>query len=192
MLSLSTLRRQGGFTLIELVVTLVVMVVLALLAAPQMRLYMANSRILSTAEAFYGMVQMARAEAIRRNVPVELVMTDQAALPASAGTESLVVTGPNWILRQPADPAVVGSTALYIDGFSGDATGVIVATGASHTISFNAQGALATGGVVNFTHASEACQPTGSIRCLRVSVAAGGEVRLCDPQATANNDTRRC
>ncbi|RYF48162.1 MAG: prepilin-type N-terminal cleavage/methylation domain-containing protein [Comamonadaceae bacterium] len=185
-------RRLAGFTLIELVVTMVIMVVLALLAVPQMRLYTINSRIMSTGHAFYGMVQMARTEAIRRNTPVELILTDQAATAANAGTDSLSTTGPNWILRLPADASAAEPAAVFIDGFSGDATGKVVATGAVNTISFNAQGALVQGGVVNFTHVDEACQPTGAVRCLRVSVAAGGEARLCDPQATASGDTRRC
>ena len=190
---LSTGRRQrSGFTLVELAVTMVLVVVLALLAAPQMRLYTVNARIHSTAEAFAASVHMARAESIRRNAPVEVVLTDQAAIVENVETDSLTLTGPNWIVRQPAGVEEPQGAALFIEGFMGDADGEMVTTGASNTIRFNAAGGLTKGGMVKFTHGAIACAPDGAARCLRVTVSSGGSVRLCDPQATANDDTRRC
>lgn len=188
------LRLQRGFSFIELMITVVVMGVLAALAIPSMSSYTDNTKIHGTAEVFYASAQSARTEAIRRNVPVQLIFTDQAPTAANADTTGVVAGGPNWIVRALA--AKVGDPAVFIDGKLGAEAGGMVVISGPDTLQFNAVGGLAssaTAVTVDFTSKRNTCETGGgTARCLRVVVSAGGQARMCDPAATAANDTRKC
>lgn len=191
--------RQRGFSLIELMVTIAVMVLLALLAVPSLSQYVENTKIHSTAELLYASVQQARTEAIRRNANVELVFTDQPPTAASVETTGLTTNGPNWLIR--AVPPVPSGTHTFIEGKSGaegggragGGTSTVMAASAS-AVSFNPFGALATAGdlTVNLSNQGGTCAPAGATRCLRVVVSTGGQARLCDPAVTDASDTRKC
>lgn len=188
-----------GFSLIELMITLALMVLLALLAAPSLSLYAENAKIHGAAELFYASVQQARTEAIRRNAPVELVLTTQSPVAANVETTSLAASGPNWMVRQaPATPSgshifIEGKSSAEGGGRAAGGTSMLIA-GNANTIAFNSQGAVSGGSAaaINFSSTSGNCAPAGAMRCLRVVVSTGGQAKLCDPAAVAANDTRRC
>ncbi|VTY39679.1 Type II transport protein GspH [Xylophilus ampelinus] len=189
----------AGFSLIELMITVAVFALLAVLAAPSLHLYSENVKILVNAEAFYAAVQQARTEAIRRNTPVELILTSAVASSQSADTTALATSGPNWIVRQPP-PTAESNAYLFIaakDGAEGGGrasqdTSVLI-DASSATVRFNPNGALASASVsVDFSSRHAACSPAGGARCMRVVAAAGGQVRLCDPAVAGGGDTRAC
>jgi len=61
------MKRQNGVTLIELIVTLVVLGVLVSIAAPSFRSIRDVNRVKAAAEAVYAQLQFARSEAIKQN-----------------------------------------------------------------------------------------------------------------------------
>ena len=61
------MKRQHGVTLIELIVTLVVLGVLVSIAAPSFRSIRDVNRVKAAAEAVYAHLQFARSEAIKQN-----------------------------------------------------------------------------------------------------------------------------
>jgi type IV fimbrial biogenesis protein FimT len=77
----SSLKR--GFTLIELMIGLVVLVVLIAIGVPSMQGMVHSSRLSSAANEISGAVQVARAEALRRNRSVVLCRSEDLAACAS-------------------------------------------------------------------------------------------------------------
>lgn len=65
-------RNQRGFTLVELMVTVAVIGILAVVAAPSMTDMVNNGRTTSQAEELVSSLQLARAEAVRRNARVTI------------------------------------------------------------------------------------------------------------------------
>src|SRR5262245_54691234 len=63
-------RTQRGFNLIEILVTLTVLAILIALGAPGFGEWLQSQRIRAAAEAITNGMQVARGEAIRRNLPV--------------------------------------------------------------------------------------------------------------------------
>lgn len=197
---LTHVHSERGFSLIELLVTVSIMVILSLLAVPSMREYVENSKILGTAETFYAGAQTARTEAIRRNMPVELILTSAAPVVGSADTTGVTNSGPNWMVRQM--PPTTDDEYVFIEGKAGGegggrvggSTSVVIGASNSGAIQFNALGSLAgTAAVtVDFSSSLGTCAPAGAVRCLRVVVSPGGQARLCDPAVTTASDTRRC
>lgn len=66
-------KRQAGFTLIELIVTMTLMAILAALAAPSYRELTANTRLRDTAGTLSLSLTQARSEAAKRSAPVRIV-----------------------------------------------------------------------------------------------------------------------
>lgn len=194
-----TMPRHAGFSLIELLATISVMVVLAVIAAPSLTTYAENAKIHATAEMFYASAQTARTEAVRRNSVVELALVSVTPDAANVDTNGLTTSGPNWLIRQM--PPTGSDDHLFIEGKLGAEGGGRVSGSSvavdmpAKSVQFNAAGGLVgtASAVADFkTSNGGVCAPTGSIRCLRVIVSTGGQARLCDPAITAASDPRKC
>jgi len=188
---LKTPAPQRGFNLIEILVTLTVLGVLIALGAPSLAEFLQNQQIRAATEAVVNGMQVARGEAIRRNVPVQLVIE-----PASSGLSS------GWTICEatvePCDSTTFTTDAtLVIQGRSPEeGTGNaritpvaadLVTTAVAVTFSplgsvvanFNASPTLARADVFSVRDACIA--DSGPMRCLRVVVTGGGSIRMCDP-----------
>jgi type IV fimbrial biogenesis protein FimT len=168
--------RSAGFTLIELMITIVILAILLFVALPNFAVWMQNTQIRTAGEAILNGMQLARAEAIRRNVNVELRMD------VSSG----------WTARIAGTGEVVQSR-LAAEG-SGAAL-VTIAPAGAQTVTFNSFGSIATNAdgtpTVTEIKIDSPAIPAADSRELCVLVRAGGNVRLCDPQVPAS-DTRTC
>ena len=80
--------RQIGFTLIELVVTMVVAVVLALLAAPSFRDLIIKSRLRGATDDIVNLLNTARANSVKLDRPVNVSVQGTTAWCAGAKTEA--------------------------------------------------------------------------------------------------------
>lgn len=91
-------RRQRGFTVIELVITLSIAAVLAAIAAPSMRDYIRNGRLTSASNDLLRAYQVARTEAIKRQQNIVVCATDTPNDPNATCSMDIFATG--WIVFQ--------------------------------------------------------------------------------------------
>ena len=195
-------RRRRGFTLIELVMAIALLAILMMLGVPAFSTYIQNARLRSAAENFYAGVQMTRAEAVRRNTTVQIVLTSDPGVDASANTDNLTLTGPNWIIRAQRPGSfffdfVEGKSMTEGSVEQSGGTSSVNIAGSVSSVGFNGMGAassLAGTATFDFTNPSGGgCAADGGpMRCLRVVVSVGGQARMCDPAVTAAGDTRAC
>jgi type IV fimbrial biogenesis protein FimT len=186
-----------GFSMIELVVAMSIMAVLLAAAVPAYSGYIASTKIRNAAEAFYNAAQRARAEAVRRNAPVELVLTNDTPVAGAGGNVQTLTpsaTGKNWVVRVP-DPAASGQLVDFKMGVESGGDMVLVNAGAATLIRFNGVGETTsdTPITVAFTHRTlnTACSLTDSVRCVSVRISMGGQSRLCEPNQPSS-DARAC
>jgi len=171
------MKSSAGFTLIELMIALVILAIMLLIALPNFAVWMQNTQIRTAGEAVLNGMQLARAEAIRRNVSIELRMD------ASSGWTARVADPPQEVIQSRL--AGEGSAAALV---------TITPVGA-RTVTFNSFGSVATNadGTATVTEIKIDSPSIAAAdnRELCILVRAGGNVRMCDPQV-AVTDTRSC
>ena len=197
---------QRGFTIVELLVGITLLAVLLALGAPAMGTYLQNSKLASVAASYFTGIQTARAEAIRRNVRTEFVLTNDAvSTPDIANALTPAVAGRNWVVRAASGPAAFASAVEAKAGAEGEgsaAAAAIVVTGSASApavfdgrIPFNGFGGTADGANYSIDITNPAigtCAASGGkVRCRRITISPGGQIMSCDPAAPAG-DSRAC
>lgn len=188
-------NRQAGMSLIELMIGIVVFAILLALGAQTFSRWHQSSQIRNAAEAVHNGLMLARAEAVRRNTTVrfQFVTTTTSAC-------ALSDTGTNWVVSLD-DPAghcadapsddVVPRIVQVRSAAEGSRNAAVNAGGVS-LITFNGTGQASAAAAINVTNPTGgACAPGGPMRCMRVTVATGGQIRMCDP-ARAAGDPQGC
>jgi type IV fimbrial biogenesis protein FimT len=202
-----------GFTLIELMIGLAIMALLLSLAAPSFSTMIANSKVRGQAESIFNGLQLARAEALKRNTTVQFRLTSNLTSGCTGETD-----GTAWVVSLfdaagKCDKATDLTTSPTSAGFNsatnplilqkkdvGDPN-LLVAAGQAG-ICFNGLGQLtAVAGIcttntttisVSNPNAGTCKAGGGDIRCMDIRVSTGGMVRFCDPAVTATDDPRHC
>lgn len=199
---LKSSHSSRGFTLIELMIGLTVLGIVLMIGLPSLATWIQNTQIRTAAEGMQSGLQLARAEALRRNTTVRFQLVD--TLTASC---VLSATGTNWVvsLADPVgncDDAPSDTAAPQIiqkkAGAEGAPNAVITATGGS-SITFNGIGRVVNVGPITRVDITNtrggACKTAAGeepMRCLRVTVSSAGQVRMCDPAVTDVADPRSC
>ncbi len=204
------LSRSRGMSLIELMIGLAVLGILLGLGIPAFTTMLQNLQIRTAAEAIVSGLQTARNEAVRRNTSVRFQLVNSMDVDCD-----LVETGPHWVVSR--NDASSKCNAAPITAFSEpndtslpqilqkrlaeDGTATLNATGAgvaATTVVFNSLGRPATGGIDTVDVANPAggnCEHAttpGKMRCMRIRVGTGGQIRMCDPKVTVTTDSRYC
>ena len=188
-----------GFSLVELVVAIAIFSMLTAIGVPAFASWIGNYKIKGTAESIQAGLNLARGEAVRRNTIIRFQLVNSTDVGCALSTADA-----NWVVSVD-DPAGACNGAKVDDSVPlDDATspriiqvrsakegsgGVEVDSGAN-TFRFNGLGRLVDApAVVDIKNSTlGAC---GVVRCLRVVVTSGGQVRMCDPAYSAG-DTQGC
>jgi len=196
---LKVLPSQRGFNLIEVLVTLAVLGILIALGAPSLAEWLQTQQIRAATEAVLNGMQVARGEAIRRNLAVQMVLEP----PTSGWTiceatvepcDSTTLTTDATLVIQSRSPDEGTSNANVTPVAADLVTAAVAVTFSplgSVVTNFNASPTLARADVLNSRSACIA--DGGPMRCLRVVVTGGGSVRMCDPTpGIVSPDPRAC
>lgn len=144
------------------------------------REWIQNSRIRNVAESIQSGLQLARAEAVKRNTPVQFAL--------GSGSEWAV----GCVTATAECPAIIQSRSAN-EGSSSGITLDVVPAGKTTVVMNN----LGTVNIspVPFTQitvdVSTTVLPAADSRELRVMLGVGGHTRLCDPNL-ASTDLRAC
>lgn len=197
--------RSRGVTLVEVMVVLAVAAVLYSLAAPAMVRWMTDTRIRVAAETMQAGIQLARAEAIRRNVPVRFQLMSSLGddcAPSNTASHWIVslddATGNCDAEPSPDDaPRIVQKKSGQEGGAGRVVIGATRGGAAATGIVYNGTGRLSGATSIDTIEISApdgTCQHApdgGEFRCLRIRILPGGDSRMCDPKVTGA-DVRRC
>lgn len=100
------MKREGGFSLIELLTVMAVLGVLLVMVFPSLNEWMVNLRIRNTADALLRGLQLARQEAVRRNQTMGFWLVSAPAANSSALTSACASSSSSsaWVVSVN-DPA---------------------------------------------------------------------------------------
>jgi type IV fimbrial biogenesis protein FimT len=131
------MKRQRGFNLMELVVTLGLAAVIIGIGAPNFEQFRANNRLTGVANDYLGAILSARTEAMKRQTPVALCPSDN---PESPDAECSDGTFTGWItfvdenndcLRDEDDDEVLRTQPTIDEAVLTDSSGVCLSFAAN-------------------------------------------------------------
>ncbi|RZI82924.1 MAG: prepilin-type N-terminal cleavage/methylation domain-containing protein [Rubrivivax sp.] len=158
--------RDKGFTLVELMVTVAILVILLAIGVPSMQKFLAKRVALANADTLASGMKFARSEALKRGQPVSMCITTSADNVAPTCANSTVDWASGWL--------------IYVDSTSGCAfnnTQLLVKVQQSFTNSGALTGSAARR-CLTFT-------PDGMALGFNTTVTAA-------PPGTADSSAKRC
>jgi type IV fimbrial biogenesis protein FimT len=197
-------RKQQGVSLIELMIGIAILSIVLAVGMPMFGSWAQNTQVRTAAESVQDGLQIARNEAVRRNVNVRFNLTDASG--KIAWTVCLVVSDEcGEVIQQrvavegggnarvgvstvaPATPVPVTQYATALTagaGISGDGkTGV----------TFNGIGAVPVANIgADLTRIDVINAAAADARRLVVVIGTGGLIRMCDPAFALANNPQGC
>lgn len=204
------ISNQKGVSLIEVIIGLVLLALLLMMGVPEYSKFLANARLKATTDTLVSGLSLARAEAVKRNARVEMILTEEDPIEGLVNALPQSTSGKNWVVREFV-PRTGGYN--FIEGKlgaegSGKESGTSVQISSSSAeaaydgrVTFNGFGGLSIGQPIIFQITNPAggscATPTSPapMRCLTIMVSPGGQIRTCDPAVdpvTHPTDTRAC
>lgn len=185
---IARLFRQSGATLVELMVTMVILGIILAIATPSMQAYVLRGQLRSGVEAIYDGLMQARSESIKRNTTVAFILQtvdgDWQILDANGS----VIT----------DRHSKGEGTKNID-VAPSSSGASISVPA--TVTFNGLGQISANADGSASISSMLVTLPGSSLSdsRRIDIGFGGAgsvtgglIRVCDPSISSSNSPLRC
>ena len=175
--------KQKGFTLIELMITLVVMGILLMSVVGMAQTFITNAKLRTSAEEFRTAITTAKVEAVKRNASI-IFNSDSTGGWGIDIASAFTVSGSIEHLQTKATTSLLSVVALDKDGnaftkfrFTGTGrpssdTSTEVPTPPNYPITYS------------FSVANKSCGSDSGITCLNVVITGGGQIKVCNPEAT--------
>mgnify|MGYP000645620457 CR=1 FL=1 len=193
--------RQFGVSLIELMIGLAILGFLLALGMPAFNLWIQNTQNRTAAESISNGLQLARAEAVRRNALVRFDLTDATGLVAwNVGCVSITADCPAAIQSRPAAEGGVNARAGISTGAIPSptpaghfGTAIEAGTGLTAGVSFNGLGRVPSANIgADITRIDITNAATADARRFVVTIGPGGQIRMCDPALVFANNSQGC
>jgi len=180
-------RRHSGFSIIEIMISVLIVGILVVVAIPSYKNWIQNAQIRTAGESMVNALQTARNEAIRRNSCVQAKLVN--------------VPKTSWDVRlcKDAEDASVPPLSERSHEEGSQNASVEVLPVDANMISFNALGRVVEpnpsngSAVLTEINIRNTTMGAAEERKLRIEIPPGGGARMCDPnKAVAAADPRHC
>lgn len=168
---MKNMKTEHGFTLVELMVTLAVAVILAVVGVPSMRDFVMNGRISTHANEFVTSIQLARSVAIRqqRNAQICASTTWNNATPTCTGGTDWSAGWVVWVDQDRDSTLDAGETLRVTGPFDGAVT---FTSAASTLFTYDATGLVNAGDTLTL------CDSRSGETGRSIAITASGRVNL--------------
>lgn len=182
------MKREKGLTLIELVVTIAVVGILAVVAIPNLTSTLSNGRLTSRANELLSALSFARTEAIKRGIPITVCRSANASGASESGWTCSTGSGGGWedgwfVFADTNGDGAAQSGEARLRGKGGMARAVYTMRGNNNVvnrITFSDQGmAMASIGTITVCDTERG-------RSRQIIVAPTGRVRIPDGAGTCS------
>ncbi len=191
---------QQGVTLVELMVGLAIVGILLAVGVPSFSGWIQNTQVRTAAESILSGLQLARAEAVRRNELIRFTLTDATGLTGwTVGCVNFTIPPddrcPASIQSRSANDgsvnARVGISVAAVQDYSAPIAAGTDMTGVEG-VTFNGLGRIPAANIgTDITRIDLSNAVTTDVRKLIIVVTTGGQVRMCDA-ALDSSDSQGC
>lgn len=168
----TTPQKQSGITLVELIVSITVVAILVAAGTPSLTTFLKNIGVKSISESIHQGLQLARAEAVRRNTRVRFVI--------AADTSWTVSTDSGTTIQ--SKPAHEGSGTITLTFNPTNST----------RVTFNSYGRVTTNADASSPLTQIKFTATGATVSRQVDIDSGGRINMCDPTVTTSTNPLKC
>ena len=193
--------RQIGVSLIETMIGIAIVSMVLMFGAPTFTLWLQNTQTRTAAESIQNGLQLARAEAVKRNTAVRFALTNAAGQIAwTVGCVTVTADCPAAIQSRSATEGGTNARAgVSIDAIPNPApagqfsAALAAGTGLPGGVSFDGMGRVPSANIgaditrIDITNAMQA-----AARRLVVVVGTGGQIRMCDPALALSDSPQGC
>jgi len=172
--------RSGGFTLIELMVTLALAAILLTLAAPSLQTLLANQRLSASASNLMTTIMQARSTALQYNQRV-------IAQPLDGSSNSAGTWRSGWRIYRDANQNSTfddgTDTLVLIQEALPDGITLAKISGTNNFIGYNGSGFLAS--INGSDNSTWKISSNATTRVKYLIIERSGRARLCDPASVS-------